>query len=197
MAIIITGGICTGKSTVCKMFEKNGYEIVDADKIAHKLLDENLEPIEKLFGKKYIKNDKIDRKRLGQLIFSDREKKKELESLLHPKIREEIKKESQRLENNHKKYLIDIPLFFESNSYEADKVIVVYASKQLQINRLIKRDDLTKDEANKRVESQMNIEKKRELADFLLDNSKDLQHLGNEVKRLIKFMGENSANFKI
>jgi len=69
MVIIITGGICTGKSTVCKIFEKNGYEIIDADKITHRLLDENKESIGKLFGRKYIKNNKIDRKGLGQLIF--------------------------------------------------------------------------------------------------------------------------------
>ncbi len=197
MVAIITGGICTGKSTVCKIFKKNGYEIVDADKIAHRLLDKNIESIAKLFGKKYIKNDKVDRKKLGELIFSDNNKKKELENLLHPVIREEIKKESQKLEKECKKYLIDIPLFFESGNYKADSVIVVYVPEQTQLKRVMARDNLTEEEAIKRIKSQINIEKKRELADFVLDNSKDLKHLESEVKRLVKFIGENNADFKI
>ncbi len=197
MATVITGGICTGKSTVCKIFEKNGYKIVDADKIAHGLLDENSVYIEKLFGKKYIKEKKVDRKRLGRLIFSNEKKRKALENLLHPKIREEIKKKSQKLESKYKKYIIDVPLFFESNAYKADSIIVVYASKKTQIKRLMKRDNLTKYMANKRVKLQMDIERKRELADFVIDNSKDLKYLKEKVEKLIKLIGENSANIKI
>ncbi len=197
MVIIITGGICTGKSTVCKIFEKNGYEIIDADKIAHRLLDENKESIGKLFGKKYIKNNKIDRKGLGQLIFSDTEKKKELEDFLHPKIRKEIKKESERLQSIHKKYLIDIPLFFESVGYKADVIIVVYAPKKVQLNRLMERECLRKDEALKRIISQMDIEEKRKLADLVIDNSKDLNFLKNNIKLILSDIGEDNANFKI
>ena len=89
-AIALTGGIATGKSTVCNLLKLHGFLIIDADKIAHKLLDENSQKIEELFGKQYVENGKVLRKELGKIIFSNEENKLKLEALLHPLIFQKI-----------------------------------------------------------------------------------------------------------
>ena len=185
-AIALTGGISTGKSTVCNLLKLHGFLIIDADKIAHKLLDLNASKIEELFGTKYVENGLVQRKELGKIIFSNEENKLKLEALLHPLIKEEIIKESRVCEEQNKTYFIDIPLFFEKMHYPIVKSVVVYTPKELQIERLIKRDNITKDEALLKISNQMDIEKKKELSTYIIDNSKDLKHLQNEVEKLIK-----------
>jgi dephospho-CoA kinase len=185
-AIALTGGISTGKSTVCNLLKLHGFLIIDADKIAHKILDLNASKIEELFGTKYVENGLVQRKELGKIIFSNEENKLKLEALLHPLIKEEIIKESRVCEEQNKTYFIDIPLFFEKMHYPIVKSVVVYTPKELQIERLIKRDNITKDEALLKISNQMDIEKKKELSTYIIDNSKDLKHLQNEVEKLIK-----------
>ncbi len=183
MGYILTGSIATGKSSVSKLLKSLGFEIVDADKIAKELI--NPSEIEKLFGEEYIKDGEVDRKRLGALIFSDSKKRALLESYLHPLIREEISKRVNRLKEEGGEYILDIPLFFESGEgYDKDEgVIVVYAPYKLQLSRLMKRDGLSEEEAKARIESQIDIEKKKKSADFVIDNSKDFKHLKDEVER--------------
>jgi len=190
MKIVITGGIGTGKSSVAKIFKELGYKVIDADIIAHNVLENSKDDIRKLFGKELIKNGKIDRKKLGSIVFNDSIKKRELENLLHPKIRKKIIDETKKLESQNKKYILDIPLFYESKGYSADKVVVVYAPKELQIKRVMQRDGLNYNEALKRVESQIDIEKKKELADIVIKNTKDIKSLEKEVRKI-------DANFKI
>ena len=185
-AIALTGGISTGKSTVCNLLKLHGFLIIDADKIAHKILDLNASKIEELFGTKYVENGLVQRKELGKIFFSNEENKLKLEALLHPLIKEEIIKESRVCEEQNKTYFIDIPLFFEKMHYPIVKSVVVYTPKELQIERLIKRDNITKDEALLKISNQMDIEKKKELSTYIIDNSKDLKHLQNEVEKLIK-----------
>ena len=184
MKIILTGGIGTGKSSTAKIFKQLGYKVIDADTIAHKELENSKEEIKKLFGEEFVKEGRVDRKKLGSVVFSNNMKKKELENLLHPKIRQNIKEEVQKLESKKEKFIIDIPLFFESRGYDADKVIVVYAPKEIQIARVMQRDGLSHEEALKRVQSQMDIELKKELADMVIDNTKDIESLKEEVKKI-------------
>ena len=184
-AIALTGGIATGKSTVSNLFKEHGFKIVDADKIAHKLLDENSKKIATMFGEKYVKNGKVIRKELGKIIFSNEENKLKLEALLHPLIKDEIYKEAKVYDKQEKSYFIDIPLFFEKMHYPIPRVLLVYTPKQIQIQRLMNRDNINKDEAKLKISNQMDIEKKKELADLIIDNSKDLENLQNEVKRVL------------
>jgi dephospho-CoA kinase len=185
-AIVLTGGIATGKSTVASLFMLHGFLTIDADKIAHKLLDIHHKTIESLFGTEYIENGKVLRKKLGSLVFSDEKEKKRLEEFIHPLIKEEIIKEARVFEEQQKPYLIDIPLFFETRSYDIEKAVVVYTPRDIQIDRLISRDKSTKEEALLRINNQMDIEKKKELATYVIDNSKDLKNLQNEVERVKK-----------
>ncbi|MCT7571625.1 dephospho-CoA kinase [Aliarcobacter butzleri] len=184
-AIALTGGISTGKSTVCNLLKLHGFLTIDADKIAHKLLDENSSKIEEMFGKEYVENGKVLRKELGKIIFSNEENKLKLEALLHPLIKEEIIKESKIYEEQNKPYFVDIPLFFEKMHYPISKSLVIYTPKELQIQRLMKRDNIDEEEAKLKISNQMDIEEKRKLANIVIDNSKDLKHLQNEVERVI------------
>ncbi|MDN5125318.1 dephospho-CoA kinase [Aliarcobacter butzleri] len=184
-AIALTGGISTGKSTVCNLLKLHGFLTIDADKIAHKLLDENSSKIEEMFGKEYVENGKVLRKELGKIIFSNEENKLKLEALLHPLIKEEIIKESKIYEEQNKPYFVDIPLFFEKMHYPISKSLVIYTPKELQIQRLMKRDNIGEKEAKLKISNQMDIEEKRKLANIVIDNSKDLKHLQNEVERVI------------
>ena len=184
-AIALTGGISTGKSTVCNLFKLHGFLTIDADKIAHKLLDENTDKIIEMFGKQYVENGKVLRKELGKIIFSNEENKLKLEALLHPLIKEEIIKESKIFEEQNKPYFVDIPLFFEKMHYPISKSLVIYTPKELQIQRLMKRDNINENEAKLKISNQMDIEEKKKLADMVIDNSKDLKHLQDEVERII------------
>ena len=185
-AIVLTGGIATGKSTVAKYLVEFGFDIIDADKISHKVLDKNYQKISKLFGKEYVNNRKVDRKKLGVLIFNNKSKKLELENLLHPLIKEEIINISKELEKLNKIYFIDIPLFFEKQSYDIKKSIVVYTTPSIQLKRLINRDKCDKNIAQLKINNQLNIEKKRDLATYVINNTKDIVYLENEIKKLIK-----------
>lgn len=183
-AIVLTGGIATGKSTVANLFKLYGFLSIDADEIAHNLLDLHSDSISSIFGNMYVKEGKVLRKKLGSLIFGNTTKKRELENFIHPLIKQEIQKKAILFENNNKPYLIDIPLFFEKNNYDIQRSIVVYAPKELQIKRLQSRDDYDEITALSRINNQMNIEDKKQLGTFVIDNSKDLSNLIQEVERV-------------
>ncbi len=185
-AIALTGGIATGKSTVANLFMLHGFLTIDADEIAHKILDDNSSKIACLFGDKYVQNNQVIRKELGDLIFNNKDEKLKLEQFIHPLIKEEIIKKAKLFEANDKPYLIDIPLFFENKNYNIEKSIVVYTPKEIQIQRLIKRDKSTKEDAIARINNQMDIEDKKLLATYIIDNSTDLVSLIDEVDRIKK-----------
>ena len=184
-AIALTGGISTGKSTVCNLFKLHGFLTIDADLIAHRLLDENSDKIASMFGEKYVENGKVIRKELGKIIFSNEENKLKLEALLHPLIENEIIKESKIFEEQNKPYFVDIPLFFEKMHYPIPKSLVIYTPKDIQIQRLMKRDNIDETEAKLKISNQMDIEEKKKLADMVIDNSQNLKHLQAEVERII------------
>jgi len=186
-AVVLTGGIATGKSTVCNYFSSEGFHIIDADKIAHLMLDLHQDRVVELFGLEYILDGKVNRKALGGLIFSNKNEKLRLESLLHPLIFKEIEKQAIEQDRLSKPYIVDIPLFFESKDrYPINSSIVVYTPKEIQFKRLIGRDHSTNREAQQRIDSQICIEKKRDLSTYLIDNSKDLKYLQEECVRVKK-----------
>ena len=183
-AVVLTGGIATGKSTVAKFFSFFGFTVIDADSIAHKILDEQHTAIAQIFGTEFIKKNRVKRKKLGKVIFGDLSKKEQLEALLHPLIFKEIERLSEEEDAFKKPYLIDIPLFFETKRYPIEKSLVVYASKEIQEKRLMSREGYSKKEAKIRIKSQLNIEEKRKNATYVIDNMGDLIHLKHECKRV-------------
>jgi len=183
-AIVLTGGIATGKSTVAKIFKDYAFKIIDADKIAHQMLEIHHDKIAILFGEEYVANGKVLRKKLGSLIFNNEKKRQQLEGLLHPLIFDEIEKQSQLLDEKKEPYLVDIPLFFETNRYPIKESIVVYVPQKLQLERLMIRDNSSKEEAQTRVDAQMSIEEKKQKATYIIDNQGDIKALQEECAKV-------------
>lgn len=184
-AIALTGGIATGKSTVASLLGLNGLRIIDADTIAHRILDEHSSWVVERFGDAFVKNGKVDRSALGKIIFADPEAKKELETFLHPKIRVAIEEQSEKQDKLKYPYLIDIPLFFETSSYPIKNSVVVYTPKALQLERFMKRNGFSQEESLRRIESQMDIDEKKARATWVIDNSSNLKHLQHECEQFV------------
>jgi len=183
-AVVLTGSIATGKSTVAKIFSEFGFIIIDADAIAHQLLDTHVDEVVRIFGEEVRAKEGIDRKKLGLIVFSDTQKRQQLEALLHPLIYTEIERRSLLEDKHQKPYLIDIPLFFESHRYPIQKSLVVYTPKGIQLERLMLRNGYSQAQARSRMALQIDIEEKKEKATYLIDNSLDRQHLQEECDKI-------------
>ena len=193
----LTGGIVSGKSTVAKMFKDLGAKIVDIDKLGHKVILPSKpawEKIIKLFGKDLLKEDlKIDRKKLGKIVFNDQKLLKKLNEITHPEIIKLIKKEINLVKNKTCKngteeiLIIDGALIYEAKIDNLmEKIIVVYIKEDEQIRRLQKRDNLSIEEALKRVKSQMSIDGKIKFADYIIYNSNSLDKTRKQVENIWK-----------
>lgn len=178
MNIGLTGGIATGKSTVASMLVKRGAVLIDADIIAREVMNPGhpvLELVKERFGSNIIHSDgTLDRKKLGEIIFSSPEERKALEQITHPAIRAEMRHRLQQFEEADPGRLVvaDIPLLYETGQEQVyDQIMVVYVPRNVQLKRLMKRDGLNEDQAEARLGSQMDIERKRERATIVIDNS--------------------------
>ena len=188
-AYVITGSIASGKSTVVNLLKERGFSVIDADLIAHEQLEICKCEIVKAFGEQILdETGKIDRKKLGDTVFNEPKKLKNLEQILHPKIKAEIFFKASQLERLGQVYFVDIPLFFEKKERygEFKNVAVIYAPKELLLSRLMSRNGLNLKDAKARVELQMDIEKKRKMAKFIIDNSSDRENLKLELEKFLK-----------
>ena len=194
-AYVITGSIASGKSTVVNLLKERGFSVIDADLIAHEQLEICKGEIVREFGEQILDEaGKIERKKLGAIVFREPKKLKNLEQILHPKIKAEIFFIASQLESLGQVYFVDIPLFFEKKERYAEfkNVAVIYAPKELLLSRLMSRNALSLEEAKARVELQMDIEQKKKMAKFVIDNSNDRENLELELE---KFLKQISATF--
>lgn len=202
MLIGLTGGIATGKSTVSAMLKKRGAKIIDADQIAREVVEPGTIGAQKVaerFGQAvFHKNGELNRKQLAALIFSDEQARKDLNHILHPLIRQEMKERTKRIQKHDSRAIIiwDVPLLYESQlTDQVDRVIVVYIPEFLQIQRLINRNHLTYEEAMQRIRSQMPIEEKKLRADFVIDNSGSYEKTERQVDQLWNcLISKNGSN---
>lgn len=178
MNIGLTGGIATGKSTVSQMLVKRGAILIDADVIAREVMEPGhpvLLEVQKRFGAGIINEDgSLNRKKLGEIVFSNPEERKALNEITHPAIRSEIKMRMANYETARSDRLIvvDIPLLYESSLETMfEQVMVIYVPREVQLSRLMQRDGMTLEQAEARVGAQLDIEWKKERADILIDNS--------------------------
>lgn len=177
MIIGLTGGIATGKSTISSFFKEEGIPVIDTDLIAHDLMKQGQKAygeIIKVFGSEILNEDgEINRKALGKIVFNNEEKRLMLNRIVHPLVKEVVKEDIKRYQTDgHKIIVIDVPLLFESGFDDlCDKTLVVFTHYLIQLERLRKRDHLSKTEAEKRIKAQMRLEEKVLRADFVLDNS--------------------------
>lgn len=183
----ITGSISTGKSVVSAYLIKKGYYVVDSDKLAHDALSIDQDCMNQtiqLFD--CLTDGKIDRKKLGNIVFHDQKAKQQLENIIHPYVISQIK-EKIRKHQDLKAIFLDIPLLFEAKlEYLCNQIIVVYCKEEIELLRLMKRDQCSKEEAKTLIQSQMSIEEKRKKADIVFDNSETLDVLYQQVDAFLK-----------
>ncbi|EHB6449455.1 dephospho-CoA kinase [Enterococcus faecalis] len=187
----ITGGIATGKSAVVALFKKAGYPIVDGDIIAREIVAKGqpaLAAIVETFGPEIVlTTGELDRKKLGQLIFANPQKRELLNETLKPFLRKEILRQIEEAKKKAALVIVDIPLLYEAH-YEAimDQVAVVYVPEKIQKERLMARNQLTEEEAQQRIDSQWPIEMKKERADIVFDNQGTREETEQQVKKWLE-----------
>jgi len=192
LIIGLTGGIACGKSTVAAMLAERGAFVVDADRTAREVVmpgEPALAEIASVFGQAVIREDgTLDRRKLGEIVFADPDKRKRLEAITHPAIRERMwsRIRQAKAEDPARIVVADIPLLYETGQQGLyDGVLVVYVPRETQIRRLLARNpELTEAQARDRVNAQMDIERKKELADWVIDNSGGLESTGRQVEAL-------------
>ncbi|MDI6783139.1 MAG: dephospho-CoA kinase [bacterium] len=193
MLLGITGGIGCGQSTVAQLFAELGAESINADKLAREIMEPGqpaFNVVVKVFGKAYLTADgRIDRKKLGGLVFGNKKQLKLLNQTVHPILIRRINQEIKRLEKQYKNktdrpiMMLDAAILFETKMDRlVDEVIVVYAPKSLRFQRIKQRDTLPIREIELRMNAQMPVHKKIKSADFVINNSKSLKETKRQVK---------------
>jgi dephospho-CoA kinase len=187
----LTGGIASGKSTVSRIFASFGAKVLDADEVAREVLLPGQPAWTKLrraFGQEFFHPDgTVKRKQLRKLVFADPEKRSQLNAIVHPEVMKEINRRSEILSSSVQTgvLLVDVPLLLEVGvANRFDKVVVVYVSKSVQINRLQQRDGISEEEAKQALKAQMALSKKVEQADYVIDNSGTLDETQAQVQRV-------------
>jgi dephospho-CoA kinase len=192
MWIGLTGGIASGKSTVAKLFRDHGITVIDADLIAHQVVEPGkpgLRSIVSEFGEEVLDSDgRLNRRALGQKVFGHPESLQRLESILHPLVQQEVLIQRKNAEQSGAKIAIyDVPLLFEKKlEAQFDGVITVHSSLENQKKRIKLRDGLTDQEIEKRLSSQIPLKQKMDQSHWRIDNNGSLSELQAQVEQWIR-----------
>ncbi|RYM06908.1 dephospho-CoA kinase [Sporolactobacillus sp. THM7-7] len=188
----LTGGIASGKSTVSDWLKARRYPLIDADRVAREVVapgEPVLKQIADEFGRDMLLPDGgLNRKALGKQIFHDKDKRERLNGMLHPLIRERMMERVKRLgQAGAPVVFLDIPLLFEGPlACWVDRTLLVYVTKDIQLRRLMARNHLSREEAMARIGTQIPLDRKKKLADAVIDNSGSLRETENQLKELLK-----------
>lgn len=189
--LALTGGIATGKSTADDFFRKKNIPIIDCDQIAHELMEpgnESWQAIKDHFGMEYLNSDQtINRKKLGQLVFSNKQALSELNQVTHPLIFDKTVAKIKEY-RDFALVILDAPVYFEAGldkKHVANGVLVITLPEQLQIERLKKRNNLTDQEAIKRINSQIPLVEKEKMANFVVANTGTIKELENKLEQIL------------
>ncbi|MGL5055477.1 MAG: dephospho-CoA kinase [Fusobacteriaceae bacterium] len=188
MILGLTGGIACGKTTISNMFKKNGIEVVDADVVAREVLElpEVLKEIRETYGNLIFENDKLDRKKMRDIIFNNKDNIKKLNSIVHPKVIKVFQDEYNKKKLKEDVIVFDIPLLFEVGLEKfCDKILVVYVKEEVQIERIMRRDGSSRELAKKIIDAQMNLGEKIKLADYIIENSGTIDELEKKIKLIL------------
>ena len=189
----LTGGIASGKNSVAKILSEYGARIIDADIICRELVEKDqpaFREIVHFFGNDILlKDGNLDRKKLGKIVFEDKEKRKVLNSIIHPKVIAEEMRLAKSIEEEdpHALVIVNAALLIESgNQNNVDKVLLVGATEDLIINRIVKRDGLTRNEAKLRIQSQLPFKEKIKHAHYVIENNGTFSELRHKVEGIYK-----------
>lgn len=201
MIIGLTGSIASGKSTVSRMLSKWEYPIVDADLVARQVVEpgsRTLQEIVAVFGDEVLHEDgTLNRSKLGDLIFNDPASRKKLNDVIHPAIRKEmLKQRDAYVEQGHEIVIMDIPLLFESKLLNfADKILVVSVTEEIQLQRLMQRNNLTEKEARARISSQLPLSLKEKGADAVIYNNGTIEETAQQLRLILEQWHPNKREF--
>lgn len=203
MVIGLTGGIGTGKSTVSQILRNKGFSVIDLDVISHKVIEfpSIVEKIVKNFGKEVLENNEnnndgnrtVSREKLGKIIFSNREKRFTLNSIMHPEILRIMHKKILECESKNEKenkiIFVEIQLLFEVQwEKEFDYILLVAAKRDIQVRRVLERDKRSEKEAWNIINSQMSLDEKRGKSDFVIENDGNIDDLNRKVDKFLKIL---------
>lgn len=194
MALIIglTGSIASGKSTISGKFIDLQTPVIDADQLAREVVNPGEKAYKKIvetFGREFLQEDQtLDRKKLGAIVFTDEEKRKTLNNIVHPAVRKKMTElRDAYVADGEKCVVLDIPLLFESKlNHFVDKIMVVYVDEKVQLDRLIERDGYMEEEAKQRIQAQMPVKEKATLADAVIHNNGSKQASYQQLKDILK-----------
>ena len=183
LVVGLTGGISSGKTQVSQFFASKSVPVIDADQIVHDLQAPNSELVHEIgrrFGDRMLtEHNELNRQALGELIFTDEQAKEQLNALIHPRVRQAFElKINEYRQQNKPLIILDVPLLFESKFENlADLIIVVFVEEAIQIERLMKRDQISSDYAKSKISSQLSLREKCEKADIIVDNNQTIEDL--------------------
>lgn len=191
-AIAITGSIATGKSTVSKYLIQQGYPVIDTDIISRIVVEKGtigLERLKENFGEGIIQADgTLNRKALSNIVFNDAASKEKLNKILHPLISKESKERMAAYkEEGHSLIFVDIPLYYEVDiDIPTDAVWLVYVSPDIQLERLMKRNLMSEEDARQLISNQISIQDKAKWSEIVIDNSNTLEETHKQIDQLLK-----------
>lgn len=199
----LTGGIGSGKSTVSKLLIAKGYHVIDADQVSREVVMPETEGLKKIvatFGSDMLDLDgNLDRRKLGDLVFNNPEALKKLNQILHPLIHLRITQKVEVL-SNEQIVFVDVPLLFETNQSENyNEVLLIYVDDETALSRIVARDQIDADLALKKIRSQISINTKKTMADFVIENDSSIdalnvalaEYLQNLIIRCINWQKNN------
>lgn len=194
MIIGITGTIASGKSTVSDYFIKQGYVVIDADKITKELQEQKevLTEFLEIFGESVLlENRSLNRQKLREIVFQDKTALQKINRIMHPKVREKFEDVRSRTLKEEIVFF-DIPLLFEAHFEDlCEKIILVCAEREVQIRRVIQRDNSSRELAEKIINSQAKEEEKRKKSDYIIENNDSIEELYQKLKKWEETFNEN------
>ena len=196
MIIGLTGGIGTGKSTVSRKLRERGQPVIDLDVISREVIEypEVIDELVRNFGIEILESQNnisgkksISRNKLRQTVFKEEKKVSVLNSIMHPPIVEEMRRQVENLKKNYKTVFVEVQLLFEAKlEKEFDLTVLVYADKKTQLERVLKRDGRKEEEVQQIINAQMDMTEKRRLSNYIIENNGDSEMLDLEIEKFIK-----------
>ena len=199
MIVGLTGGIGTGKSTVSRKLRERGYPVIDLDVISREVIEypEVIDELVRNFGIEILESQNnisgkksISRNKLRQTVFKEEKKVSVLNSIMHPPIVEEMRRQIEELRKSYKTVFVEVQLLFEAKlEKEFDIIVLVYADKKTQLERVLKRDGRSEGEVQQIINAQMDMTEKRRLSNYIIENNGDSEMLDLEIEKFIKKLG--------
>ena len=196
MIVGLTGGIGTGKSTVSRKLRERGYPVIDLDVISREVIEypEVINELVRNFGIEILESQNnisgkksISRNKLRQTVFKEEKKVSVLNSIMHPPIVEEMRRQIEKLRKSYKTVFVEVQLLFEAKlEKEFDLTVLVYADKKTQLERVLKRDGRKEEEVQQIINAQMDMTEKRRLSNYIIENNGDSEMLDLEIEKFIK-----------